>query len=201
MNAMLKSILTNPFVIGGTAVGAGITAGAIIYAKNRPKTDAEIELEKQKEANAEAERQRQHERDMEKIKAKQAADEVESQEQTKRDAKKQEERTKQLELEIQKLKDQREWEKVAPEGYWQLKIAEANASGIKATAEKEASLQRDIAKMQADSAKYAADRNAQAIKDREHYSYLRQESNNQAASQNMQTMFGSLASMVTGKVD
>lgn len=198
MNETLKKILTNPFVIGGTAIGAGVTVGAVIYATHRPKTDAEIELEKQKEANAEAERQRQHERDLEKIKAKAAADEVESQEQTKRDAKKQEEHTKQLELEIQKLKEQREWEKNAPDGYWRVKEAQAKASAEEATAKREAETQREIAKLQAEAARYSAEQNAKAIKDKANYEYLRSNSQNNADVAKAQALYGGIANIVTG---
>lgn len=201
MNSKIVELLTNPFVIGGTALGTGIVTGAVIYAKKRPKTDKEIELLKLKEQNAEEERKRKADIRLKEIEAKKAVDEVEAKA-------RQEEITKREQIAFEKMKEmnaeaqrKRDWEKDMPAEYWQYKSSEARAAGEEAAAKRTADLQRDIARMQADSAKYAADRNAEANKDREYYSYLKQDSNNQAASQNMQTMFGSLASMVTGKVD
>lgn len=198
MNATLKNIITNPFVIGGATLGLGVTAGAVIYAKHRPKTEAEIELEKIKERNAEAERERQHQRDLEKIKAKAVQDEIEAQEHTKREATKQEERTKQIELEIQKIKEQREWEKTAPQGYWDLKIAEARANGEKVAAEKEHETQREIARLQAEAARYSADRNATALEKRELYDWKKVEAINNADAAKTQALYGGIASIVTG---
>lgn len=201
MNDTLKNILTSPMTIGGTVLGLGIAVGALIYAKNRPKTEGEIELAKIREANAEAQRERDHSYNMEKVHSQQALDEVEAQEKTKRDAKAQEERTKQLELEIQKIKEQHEWEKTAPQGYWDLKIAEAKAAGDKAAADKEHDTQREIARLQAEAARYSAEANARATKEREYYAYKRQESADNAEMNKVQAIATGVASMVTGKVN
>lgn len=200
MNATLKNILTSPITIGSTILGLGIAAGAFIWGKKRPKTEAEIELEKIKEKNAEAEREREHQREIERIKAKQALDEIEAQEKTKRDAKSQEERTRQIELDIQRVKEQREWEKSAPAGYWELEIAKANAAKEKEAADKEHDTQREIARLQAEAARYSAEANARAIKEREYYGYKRQESADSANSANVQAIANGIAQMVTGKV-
>ena len=198
MNETLKKIITNPFVIGGTMLGLGGIGAATIWAFRRPKTDAEIELEKTKEANAEAARQRAHELELEKIKNRQTLDEIEAQEATKREAKKQEELTERARIQLKADEEQREYERTAPQGYWELQIAKAKAAGEEAAAKKEADIQREIARLQAESAKYTADANARAIKDREYYSYRRAESNNNADAAKVQSMFGSLATMVTG---
>lgn len=198
MNATLKSIITNPFVIGGAALGAGVTAGAIIYAKHRPKTDAEVELEKIKEKNAEAEREREHQRELERIKARQASEEVEALERTKREAKAQEERTKQIDKELTKIREEREWQKNAPQGYWDLKKAEAEAAGKKAASNAEYEAQREIAKLQAEAAKYSADAQARAAKDREYFSYKRLESANNADAAKTQALYGGIANIVSG---
>lgn len=198
MNATLKNILTNPFVIGGTALGIGVTAGAVIYSKHRPKTDAEVELEKIKERNAEAEREREHQREIERIKAKQAQDAIKAEEETKRKAKDAEERTKQIELDIQKIREEREWQMKAPQGYWDLKKAEAIASGEKAAAEKESETQREIARLQVEAAKYSADAQTKAAEKREYYSFRRQESANNADAAKTQALYGGIASIVSG---
>lgn len=198
MNITLKNIITNPFVIGGTALGIGVTAGAVIYAKHRPKTDAEIELEKIKEKNAEAEREREHEREIERIKAKQAQDAINAEEETKRKAKADEERTRQIELDLVKIREEREWQKNAPQGYWELKKAEATASGERAVAAKEAETQREIARLQAEAARYSAEAQAKAAKEREYYSFRRQESANNADAAKTQALYGGIASIVSG---
>lgn len=201
MNATVKNILTNPITIGSAILSVGIAAGAFIWGKKRPKTDAEIELLKIKEINAETERQRQHELSIQRIKAKQALDEIEAQEKTKREAKAQEERTHQIDLEIQKLKEKREWEKNAPAGYWELEIAKANAAKEQAAVNKEHDTQREIARLQAEAARYSAEANARAAKEREYYGYKRQESADSANSANVQAIANGIAQMVTGKVN
>lgn len=201
MNATLKNILTSPFTIGGTILGIGITVSSVIYAKNRPKTDAEIELAKIKEANAEAQREREHNYSIEKIRSRQALDEIEAQEKTKRLAKEQEELTKRAETKLQELKEQHEWEKTAPQGYWELKIAEAKAAGEKAAFEKEHDTQREIARLQAEAARYSAEANARAAKEHEYYAFKRQESADNAEMNKVQAIATGVASMVTGKVN
>ena len=198
MNATLKNLITNPFVIGGTALGIGVTAGAVIYAKHRPKTDAEGELEKIKEKNAEAEREREHQREIERIKAKQAQDAIDAEEETKRKAKAAEERTKQIELDIQKIKEEREWQKTAPQGYWDLKVAEARAASEKAAADREHDTQREIAKLQAEAARYSADAQAKAAEKREYYSFRREESAHNADAAKTQALYGGIANIVSG---
>lgn len=201
MNATVKNILTSPITIGSTILGLGIAAGAFIWGKKRPKTEAEIELMKMKEINAEAERQRQHELSVERIKAKQALDAVEAEEATKRAAKHEEEVTKRAETQLAELKERHEWEKTAPQGYWELEIAKANAAKEKAAVEKEHDTQREIARLQAEAARYSADANARAIKEREYYGYKRQESADSANSANVAAIANGIAQMVTGKVD
>lgn len=202
MNETLKSIITNPFVIGGTAIGTGVITAAVIYGKRRPKTEAEIELEKLKERNAEADREREHVRSLEQIRAKQAADAIESEERTKRMAKEQEEKTKRLNEELAEARAKREFEKTAPDGYWRVKEAEARAAGEKAAAVKEAETQKEIARLQADAARYSAEANARANERRDMYAYKRQESADAAEIAKTQALYGgmaSIASAITGK--
>ena len=199
MNATLKNLITNPFVIGGTVLGAGVAAGAVIYAKHRPKTEAEVELEKLKEKNAEAEREREHQREIEKIKAKKEVDEVEARY-------RQEEITKRQQIELEKLKEknaeaekQFERDLKRPPEYWQFKAEEAKAERLAETSKKEADLQREIAKMQMETAKYTADKQAHAAVEQEKYGYLRQRSSDSANASNVSSVIGGLATMVTGK--
>lgn len=201
MNETVKNILTSPITIGSTILGLGIAAGAFIWGKKRPKTEAEIELMKMKEINAETERQRQHELNIERIRAKQALDAVEAEEATKRAAKHEEEATKRAETQLQELKERHEWEKNAPQGYWDLEIAKANAAKEKAAIDKEHDTQLEIARFQAETARYSAEANARATKDREYYAYKRQESANNAEMNKVQAIATGVASMVTGKVN
>ena len=201
MNLTVKHIITSPVTIGSAILGVGIAVGAFIWGKKRPKTDAEIELLKMKEANAETERQRQHEISIERIKAKQALDAIEAEESTKRAAKHEEEVTKRAETQLQELKERHEWEKNAPQGYWELEIAKANAAKEKAAIDKEHDTQREIARLQAEAAKYSAEANARATKEREYYGYKRQESADSANSANVQAIANGIAQMVTGKVN
>ena len=200
MNATLKSILTNPFVIGGTALGVGVTAGAVIYAKHRPKTDAEIELEKIKEKNAEMEREREHQRELEKLRIKAAQDEIDAQERTKRLAKEAEERTKQIEKQLADAKELREYEKSMPQGYWDAKIAKSRADAEEAAHKRESDTQKEIARLQAEAARYSADANARAIEKREYYDYRKMESANNAEAAKTQALYGGIANIVNGVV-
>jgi len=149
--------VTSPYFLGGVAIGSGIIAGVWLWAKNRKKSDKECELEKLKEENAEKERQREHEREIEKIKAQEKADEIESAEKTKRENARQAEETKRAEIAAKEKEDIRNWELNAPSGYWDWKTAEAQAKGMKESAAKNAELQRELAKIEAEKAKKVAE--------------------------------------------
>lgn len=192
-----KSIITNPVVIGGGLLGGGILAGAIIWAKNRPKTEDEIALAKVKEANEESERIRQHELELAQIRSKQALDEFEAEEQTKRDAKREEERTKQRQIDLEKAKAQieeakalRDWEKnEAPADYWRLKAVE-----------KESATQIEIAKLQAESAKHAADAQARSTRDRYDYDYRIRSAASAAESAKWQAAGDIIQTAISGRI-
>ena len=199
MNATLKSIITNPFVIGGTIAVAGAVTAAVIYAKKRPKTDAEIALEKEKELHEQELR-------LKEVEAKRALEEVEKQEETKRQAKAEEESTKRVDSELQLVKEKnaeaarvREWEKNMPDAYWHYKEAEAVAAKQASLAEKELNNQKEIARIQADAVKSEAEANARAAKDAALMGLRRQESADRADTAKWQAVANAASSMVTGR--
>ena len=199
MNDTLKNIITNPFVIGGTALGAGAVTAAVIYAKKRPKTDAEIALEKEKEANAQALKLRE-------LEIKKSMDELAASEETKRQAKEQEERTKRAQIELEKLKEEnaeaeRQWtrEKDAPQGYWDREIARVKADKEQAAMEKELETQKEIARLQADAVKSEAEANAKAAKEAAWRDIRRQESSDRMEAAKVQAITNGIAAVVTGK--
>ena len=203
MSSTFKSIITNPFVIGGTTLGVcGITA-AVIYSKNRPKTDAEVALERDKEANL-------TQLKLKEMENKRAMDEFKEIEETKRQAKEQEERTKRLELEMERERQkaienekQRAWEKDmainASPDYWQAQKAKNIAVEQSKLAEKELENRERIARIQADADKSAAEANAKAVREASYIDLRRQESTDRRETAKVQAITQGLASVINGR--
>ena len=192
MNITARSILTNPFFIGSSILGVSGVTATIIHAKTRPKTQEELAYKTMLEENAEAERKRQHDLEMAKIQADKDLQIAKEKERTEREKNEAEsnERIK---------REQREWEKVAPKEWWDREIAQINANAAIKASERELESKKDIAKIQADGQKAAAEAQAQAVKDREYYDYLKHDSQVSAQSNMVSSIADGLATMVGSK--
>lgn len=189
MNATARNILTNPFFIGSSILGVSGVTAAIVYAKNRPKTPEELSYKTMLEQNAEAERKRQHELAMAKIQADKELEEAKEKERTER-------AKNENEHELTKIREKRAWEKEAPKEWWEREIAQINATAANKASEREFQSRKELAKIQADGQKAAAEAQAQAIKDSKYYDYLKHDSQFSAQSSMVSSIADGLANMV-----
>lgn len=198
MNNTFKSIITNPVTIGGGLTGLGLTVAAIVHACTRAKTPEELALEKAKEDHREEERKRQYELEIERVKASAAKHEIDVKAEAERKEAERKEAARKDKDWWERQQAIREWEKSAPAGYWELKIAEANGKRQKEAADREADTQREIARLQAEATKAAAEANANAVKSREYYGYLNKKSQNEAQANMMQGFVDGIANVARG---
>jgi hypothetical protein len=87
----------------------------------------------------------------------------------------------------------------APKEWWEREIARINATAATKASEREFQSRKDIAKIQADGQKAAAEVQAQAIKDREYYDYLKRDSQFSAQSNMVSSIADGIANMVGSK--
>lgn len=198
MNSTFKSVITNPIVIGGGLAGLGIVTASIIHACTRAKTPEELALEKEKEDNREAKERRQFELKVEEAKASVAKHELDLKAEAERQEKYRQEKARQEAEQYQREKELREWEKSAPAGYWELKIAEANGKRQREAADREADTQLNIARINAEATKAAAEAQAEAAKNRDHYAYLTQSSKNTTNASMMQSFMDGVSNVARG---